>query len=186
MKTALLLIDIQNDYFPGGRMELDGSLQAVSAAARLLAAFRKQSWTVYHVQHISTNPNATFFLPGTPGAEIHQAVRPLPAEPVITKHCPNSFLDTDLLERLRAANIGSLLISGMMSHMCVDATVRAAYDLGFNCIVTHDACASKDLVFHGITVPAAHVHASFMAALEAIYAQVTGVDEFLENMAATV
>lgn len=74
MKTALLLIDIQNDYFPSGKMELVGSLQAAAAAARLLATFRKQSWLVYHVQHISTRPTSTFFLPGTAGIEIHPSV----------------------------------------------------------------------------------------------------------------
>jgi len=186
MKTALLLIDIQNDYFPGGKMELVSSLQAASAATRLLAAFRKQSWAVYHVQHISTRPNSVFFLPGTVGVDIHEAVRPLPEEPVITKHFPNSFRETDLLERLKADSISTLLICGMMTHMCVDATVRAAFDHGFTCIVTHDACATRDLIFNGVTVPAAHVHASYMAALGAVYAQVKGVDEILENMAATI
>jgi nicotinamidase-related amidase len=185
MKTALLLIDIQNDYFPGGKMELAGSREAAFAAARLLAAYRKQSRAVFHVQHISTRPNATFFLPGTTGVDIHEAVCPLPAEPVITKHFPNSFRDTLLLEELKGDNISSLLICGMMSHMCVDATVRAAFDYGFTCIVAHDACATKEITFNGITVPATQVHASYMAALEAVYAQVKGVDELLNNMSAT-
>jgi nicotinamidase-related amidase len=186
MSTALILIDIQNDYFPGGKMELSGSIQAASAAARLLAEFRKQSWSVYHIQHLSLQPGATFFLPDTKGSEIHESVRPRSAEPVITKHFPNSFRATELLERLKADNIGSLLICGMMSHMCVDATVRAAFDLGFTCILTHDACATRELVFNGTTVPAVQVQASYMAALGAVYAQVKGVDAILENMAATI
>ena len=184
MSTALILIDIQNDYFPGGKMELVGSIQAASAAARLLGAFRKQKWSVYHIQHISIQPGASFFLPDTIGAEIHESVRPLSTEPVITKHFPNSFRATGLLEQLKADNVGSLLICGMMSHMCVDATVRAAFDLGFSCIVTHDACATKELTFNGITVTASQVHASYMAALGAVYAQVKSVDEILENMSA--
>jgi nicotinamidase-related amidase len=184
MKTALLLIDIQNDYFSGGKMELVGSIQAAAAATRLLAAFRKELWPVYHVQHISAQPGATFFIPGTPGAEIYDAVSPLSSEPVIVKHYPNSFRDTNLLDRLQADDVSTLLVCGMMSHMCVDATVRAAFDLGINCIVTHDACATRDLAFDGVTVPAVHVHASFMAALGAVYAQVKGVDEIMENMAA--
>lgn len=185
MKTALLIIDIQNDYFPGGKMELVDSIQAASAAARLLAAFRKQSWPVYHVQHIMVRPGTNFLLPDTPGVEIHKAVSPLPAEPVITKHFPNSFRETDLLQKLKSDNIGSLLICGMMTHMCVDTSVRAAFDLGFSCIVTHDACATRDLAFNGIIVPADQVHASYMAALGAVFAQVKSVDEILENMAAT-
>ena len=118
--------------------------------------------------------------------QIHESVRPLSTEPVITKNFPNSFHATDLLERLKADNVGSLLICGMMSHMCVDATVRAAFDLGFSCILTHDACATRELTFNGITVPAAQVHASYMAALGAVYAQVKSVDEILENMSAAV
>jgi len=182
MKTALLLIDIQNDYFPGGKMELDGSVQAGAAASRLLKAFRKQAWSIYHVQHISMQPNATFFLPETRGVEIHNSVTPLPGEPVITKHFPNSFRDTDLLEQLRNDEVDTLLICGMMSHMCVDTTVRAAFDLGFSCIVIHDACATRELIFNGVTVPATQVHASYMAALGAVFAQLKRVDEILENI----
>jgi nicotinamidase-related amidase len=185
MKTALLLIDIQNDYFPGGKMELEGCIEAASAAARLLAAFRKNGWQRYHIQHIATQPNAPFFLPDTPGVEIHQLVQPQPGEQVISKHFPNSFRDTGLVEQLKADNVSSLLICGMMSHMCVDATVRAAFDLGFTCVLTHDACATRELTFAGVTVPARHVHASYMAALGAVYAQVKGVDEVMTNISAS-
>lgn len=184
MKTALLIIDIQNDYFPGGKMELAGSIEAATAAARLLGVFRKQAWSIFHVQHIAVQPNPTFFLPETPGADIHACVAPLPGEPVITKHYPSSFRNTDLLEQLKTAGIDTLLICGMMSHMCVDTTVRAAFDLGFSCIVTHDACATRELSFKGVTVPAEQVHASYMAALGAVFAQVMGVDEIIKNMQA--
>ncbi|MBJ6799726.1 cysteine hydrolase family protein [Geomonas propionica] len=185
MKTALLIIDIQNDYFPGGKMELVGSVEAAAATTRLLAAFRKEGWPVFHVQHLSTNPGATFFLPETQGCEIYPGVAPLPGEPVVTKHFPSSFRDTTLEQDLRAAEVGTLLVCGMMSHMCVDTTVRAAFDLGFSCIVTHDACATRELAFNGVTVPAAQVHASYMAALGSIFAKVLGVDQIMENMAAT-
>jgi nicotinamidase-related amidase len=185
MSRALILIDIQNDYFPGGRMELAGSLQAAAAAARVLEECRRQSWSVYHVQHIAIQPGATFFLPGTPGVEIHASLCPLPTEPVVTKHFPNSFRATALLEQLQSAGQTQLLICGMMSHMCVDTTVRAAFDLGFDCTVAHDACATRELNFNGTTVPAAQVQASYMAALGAVFARVNSVAEILENMAAT-
>ena len=186
MKTALLIIDIQNDYFPEGKMELVGSVEAAAAAARVLAAFRRQAWSVFHVQHIAAQPNPSFFQPGTAGADIHASVAPLPGEPVIIKHFPSSFRNTDLLEQLRSAGVDTLLICGMMSHMCVDTTVRSAFDLGFSCIVAHDACATRELVFNGVTVPAEQVHASYMAALGAVFAKVLGVDEILENIQTTV
>lgn len=182
MSTALILIDIQNDYFSGGRMELVGSTEAAAAAARLLAAFRQARWPVFHIQHASTRPGSTFFLPNTPGIEINHAVTPLANELVVIKHYPNSFRETNLFDHLKSVNIKQLLICGMMTSMCVDATVRAAFDLGFTCIVAHDACATRDLEFNGITVSAAQVHASFMAALGAVYAQLKTADEILENM----
>lgn len=179
MKTALLIIDIQNDYFPAGRMELSGSEVAAACAARLLHAFRQAQWPVFHVRHVSTKPGAGFFLPGTPGAEIHPSVAPAADEPVIVKHYPNSFRDTGLLEQLAAEEVDSLLVCGMMTHMCVDATVRAAFDLGFSCTVAHDACASRELSFNNLPIPAEHVHGSFLAALGAVYAKLKETDAIL-------
>jgi nicotinamidase-related amidase len=183
MKTALLLIDIQNDYFPGGKMELVGTLQAAAAAARLLATFRKQSWLVYHVQHISTRPSSTFFLPGTTGIEIFPSVAPLPNEPVVTKHFPNCFRETDLEETLRRDEVDRILVCGMMTSMCVDATVRAAFDLGFSCTVAQDACATRDLSFEGVTIPARQVHGAFLSALGTVYANIKPTDVILDNIA---
>ena len=182
MSTALLLIDIQNDYFSGGRRELVGSVEAAGAAARLLAAFRKAAWPVYHIQHISLHPTATFLLPDTTGSEIHTSVAPLPDEPVITKHFPNSFRETALLECLNTDGIDQLLICGMMTSMCVDATVRAAFDAGFTCTIAHDACATLDLIFNGETIPANHVHGAFLAAMGAVYATIRTTDAILDNI----
>jgi len=182
MNTALLIVDIQNDYFPGGNGELTGSVEAATNAARLLDAARKARWPVIHVQHISTRQGAKIFIPGTPGVEIHKDVQPVTGEKIITKHSPNSFRETGLHDLLRDLHIERLLISGMMSHMCIDATVRSAFDLGFTCTVAHDACATRDLVFNGVSVPARQVHASFMAALSAVYAEVKGTDEILMDL----
>src|SRR4030095_5679199 len=82
MSKALALIDLQNDYFPGGRMELVGATEAVERAAGLLEAFRRRSLPVIHIQHLATRASATFFVPGTPGVEIHAAVRPRGSERV--------------------------------------------------------------------------------------------------------
>ena len=179
MRTALVLIDIQNDYFPGGRMELVGSEAAACSAANLLRVFRQAEWPVFHVKHVSNRNGATFFLPDTPGVEIHHSVAPFPGEAVVIKNYPNSFRETLLQEQLKAAGIGSVLICGMMTSMCVDATVRAAFDLGYDCTVAHDACATRDLVFNGVAIPAAQVHGSFLAALGAVYAQIRPTDDIL-------
>lgn len=182
MSTALILIDIQNDYFPGGRMELVGSTEAAAAAARLLAAFRQTGWPVFHIKHESVRSGSIFFLPNTPGIEINHAVEPLADEPAIIKHYPNSFRETNLLDRLKSININQLLLCGMMTSMCVDATVRTAFDLGFECTVASDACATRDLSFNGETIPASHVHGAFLAALGAVYATVRTTDAIIEGM----
>ncbi|WP_243312336.1 cysteine hydrolase family protein [Fundidesulfovibrio agrisoli] len=177
MKTALLLIDIQKDYFPGGAMELVGAEAAAAKAARALEHFRAQGMPVFHIRHVSLRPGAGFFLPGTPGVEFHPYVAPAEGEAVIEKHFPNSFRETDLEARLRDAKVERLVIAGMMSHMCVDATTRQAFDMGFACIVLADACATRDLDFGHVSVPASHVHGAFMAALGAVYAELAGVKD---------
>ncbi|HSH70948.1 MAG TPA: cysteine hydrolase family protein [Deferrisomatales bacterium] len=176
MSRGLLLVDIQNDYFPGGAMELVGMDRAAARAAEALEAFRAESLPVFHVQHLAAQPGATFFQPGTPGAEIHPLVAPRDGEARVQKHFPNGFRGTPLLDRLRDRGVTDLTLCGAMSHMCIDATTRAAFDLGFSCTVLADACATRDLAFSGVAVPAAQVHAAFMAALAAVYARVSGAD----------
>lgn len=176
-KTALLLIDIQNDYFPGGKMELVGAEPAGRQAAKVLQWFRDRQLPVIHVAHEAVRPNASFFLPGTPGQKIHTLVLPRPEETVITKNFPNSFLKTTLLEVLRAQGISCLVMAGMMTHMCIDSTARAAKDLGFHCTLAHDATATRDLVFAGWKTPAAMVQSAFIAALSGLCDAVVSTGE---------
>ncbi len=182
MTTALLIVDIQNDYFPGGNMALVGMDAAAEKASKLLETFRDKGLPLYHVQHLSIRPGATFFIPNTPGVEIHEAVKPKAGEPLIQKHFPNAFRGTQLLEKIRTDGIDQLVICGAMSHMCIDATTRAAFDLGFKCTVVEDACATRDLAFHGETVAAKDVHAAFMAALSVPYASVVSNEDFIATI----
>lgn len=184
MGLALLLIDIQNDYFPGGAIALEGSVAAGLCAEKLLAACRGREIPVVHVQHLSTRPGATFFVPDSTGVEFHPGVAPAAGEAVIRKNFPNSFRNTGLLEHLRRHGIEELLIGGMMTNMCIDATVRAAVDQGFRCRLAHDACAARALSFDGVDVPAMQVHAAFLAALQGLYAEVAGAEELLAGLAA--
>lgn len=182
MSTALLLVDIQNDYFPGGAMECVGASAAGAQAAKLLGAFREQRRPVIHVQHLSVRPGATFFVPGTPGAEIHAGVRPVGDEPVFKKHFPNAFRETALLEHLRLSKISALVVAGMMTHMCIDTTTRAAADMGFACSLAHDACATRTLSFNGVQVAAESVQAAYLAGLNGLFARVRGVNELLTEL----
>jgi len=179
---ALLIIDIQNDYFPGGAMELSGSLAAGRKAEELLGAFRTRDLPIIHIQHLNTRPGSTFFLPGTPGAEIHPCVAPTEGEPIFTKHFPNSFRDTPLLPYLEENGITALVIAGMMTHMCVDTTVRAAFDLGISCTLAHDACATRDLVFADQRVAAKQVQTAYLAALGSLFAEVVTAGDIIARL----
>ena len=182
MKRALVVVDIQNDYFPGGRKPLPGMGDASRRAADLLSFFRETGEPLFHVRHMAISRNATFFIPETEGIQIHSSVTPLPEEEVITKNHPNSFLQTSLLEMLRRVDPGQVVVCGAMSNMCIDATTRAASDFGFKCTVVHDACAASDLKFGDRFVAAADVHAAFMAALGAAYARMVTLAEFLTDV----
>lgn len=166
MKTALLIVDIQKDYFPGGRHPLVNPLEAAKNAHMLLQCFREHGGHHVHIQHVSRKPNATFFIPGDRGTDIHDSVAHFEGEPIVYKHTPNAFLGSNLLELLRGWGIERVVICGMMTHMCVDATARAASDLGFQVLVAEDACATRDLTYGGTTIPAEHVHKAFLAALK--------------------
>jgi nicotinamidase-related amidase len=135
---------------------------------------------VIHVRHEFPSADAPFFVPGSEGAEIHPQVAPHEGEPVVLKHQVNAFCDTELAELLAKHGVEELVICGAMSHMCVDAGTRAASDLGYRCVVVHDACATRDQEFGGKVVPAADVHAAFMAALGFAYANVVSADEVVE------
>ncbi|MCP4388729.1 MAG: cysteine hydrolase [Gammaproteobacteria bacterium] len=181
MTRALIIIDVQNDYFAGGSMELSGMDAAADNCARLLASFRATTEPLFHIQHLATRPGSTFFVPDTPGCEINARVRPQDDEPVVVKHFPSAFRDTELHQLLQDAGVDELIICGAMTHMCVDTTVRAAFDLGYKCHVIADACATRDLAFDQRPVPAADVQAAFMAALSAPFAQISSAAQLLDN-----
>ena len=179
MTTALLLIDIQNDYFPDGTMELEGSVAASLQAKRVLSYFRDNQLLRLHIQHIATREKATFFLPNTFGVNIYEQVQPLTSECVIEKHFPNSFRETVLFDVLQQHNVDHVVILGMMTHVCIDASTRAALDFGFRCTVLQDACATKTLEFDDHAVSAKDAHHAFLAALRFCGAEVLTVDTFL-------
>jgi nicotinamidase-related amidase len=181
MATALLLIDIQNDYFPGGNMELEGSPEASLRAREILSFFRGKNLPVVHIQHVATRPGAIFFLPDTEGVKIHPNVEPVPGEVIFQKNYPNSFRSTPLLEHLRDQGVDHVVVCGMMTHMCVASTVRAAFDYGLEITVVHEACATRTLTFQDQTIPAAQVQAAFLSSLSFLYARIVSTGEFLRN-----
>ena len=175
-KRAILVVDIQNEYFPDGALPLVGIEDAVANAAKVIASARERGDLVVNIRHEA--PGASIFVPGSKGVEIHSSVAPAEDEPVIVKNFPNSFRNTNLRDILDANGVTEVVVIGAMSHMCVDATTRAANDFGYATTTVHDACATRDLEFGGVTAPAAEVHTSIMAALAFAYGAVISTEEF--------
>ncbi len=184
MKQALVLVDIQNDYFPGGKMELVGMEEAAKNAKSALQSFRRRNLPIFHIQHLANREGATFFLPKTDGVEIHPIVEPRSGESIVQKHFPSAFRETSLGDQLQKQGVKELVLCGAMTHMCIDTTVRAAFDLGYDCQVLSDCCATRDLEFAGVIIEAAQVQAAFMAALSNPFARIVKsdlLDKHLQN-----
>lgn len=182
MKSALILIDIQNDYFPGGSNELYQAEEAGARAQKVLDFYRRNKMPVFFIQHINDYPAASFFRQDSKGVRIHPCVAPCEDEYIIIKHAPSSFYKTVLLEELKKQDITHLVIIGMMSHMCVDTTVRAARDLDFTVTVLEDACTTCDMHWNNTVIPAKTVHDAFMGSLNQYFAEVLGTDQYLSGI----
>ncbi|MDF2514311.1 MAG: isochorismatase hydrolase [Herbinix sp.] len=181
MKLGLIVVDIQNDYFKGGRYELINPEKAALQANKILTFFREKGWPIYHVRHINVKTDAAFFIPGTAGSEFYRECCPFEGEEIIIKHRPDSFLNTNLNEKLIEKGVDTLVICGMMTHMCIDTTVRAASNYGYTVTLIEDACATRDLEWNGSTVPANQVQNSYLAALHGIFAKVLKADMWIKE-----
>ena len=172
MSKGLIIIDVQNDYFEGGAMQLVGMQHAAAHCKLLLEHYRAHDLPIFHIQHINESDEAAFFQAGTSGANIHSSMQPRDEEVHLVKHFPNAFRGTTLQEDLKNRGVDEVVICGAMTHMCIDATTRAAFDLGYACQVVYDACATKDLTHANSRVKALDVHNAFMAALSGTYAKI--------------
>ena len=179
--TALVIIDVQNFYFPGGQLPLVGPEAAAAKARTLLDFFRAHHLPVIHVQHLPSDQAKPTPDSGNEQYRIRPEVMPRAGEEVIGKHYANAFRDTPLLGYLHQHAITNLVICGMQTHMCVEATTRAAADYGFHVTVVSDACATRSLSFGGVTVPAAEVHATALATMNGVYAKVVSTADFLAS-----
>ncbi|MCA9433468.1 MAG: cysteine hydrolase [Candidatus Omnitrophica bacterium] len=177
MGYGILVIDLQNEYFPGGHLELVNIQEVAAKAKRLMDAGREASVPVFHIRHIQPDPDSPIFQHGTQWIEIHESVKPEEGETVITKHFPNSFRASKLGEVLKEKGIDKVIVCGAMSDVCVDATVRAAADLGFQCVVAQDACTTRNIPYQDKTIAAGDAHGVIMTALGMFYAQVVDTDQ---------
>ncbi|MFC6444398.1 cysteine hydrolase family protein [Shinella zoogloeoides] len=178
-KRAIIIVDLQKDYLATGSFALTGIDAAAANAARVVEAARRKGDRIVHVHHISKEADSPLFAPNTDGIQPIPVIAPQAGDTVIVKAYPNSFRETALQETLQAEGVSDVVVVGAMSDVCIDATARAAADLGYGLTVVHDACATRDKAFGDSVVPAAQVHATIMSALEFGYGTVTTTAEFL-------
>jgi len=169
-RTALLIVDIQDFYFPGGALPLVEADLAARNAGRVLQEFRKAGDLVVHVGHNAAQ-----------GGDFHAEVKPVAGEREFRKDEVNSFLNTGLLAYLKEQKVTHLVVLGMQTHMCFVGAVRAATDFGFQCTVISDACATRDLKMGLELVPARQVHLSTLATLRGSYATVVDTNAWLQK-----
>ena len=173
-KTALIVIDVQQEYFaPAGKVVLPQGPAAAERIASMLDWARRSQVPVIHVVHESRRPGAATFVPGSPALEVHPLAKPAAGEAVITKHLPGSFTGTALEETLRKQGIERVILSGFMTQMCVDTTARQASHLGFKVTVVSDATAAMDVKApDGGVIAAADVHRTHLGSLNGFIAEV--------------
>jgi nicotinamidase-related amidase len=178
-KSALIIIDAQNTYREGV-MQLENVEPALAQCVTLLERARAAGTPVFHIRHDAG--------PGTPydtSAEIGQIappVAPRAGETVVTKAYPSSFEKTNLDAELKALGISDLVIAGFMTHVCVNSTARAAFNLGYRPTVVANATATRSLpAADGRSIPAEQVHDAALAALGDIFAIIVPDEKHIPN-----
>lgn len=168
--STLVLIDCQNTYTQG-IMELEGVQAALEQTAELLDRARSAGIPIIHIQH-SDGPGSLYDIEGESGA-IVASVAPREGEPVVVKQFPNSFVQTDLDDRLKGHNASNLVLAGFMTHMCVNSTARGAFNLGYAPTVVAAATATRTLAGPGSApVPATVMQSASLAAMSDLFAVV--------------
>ena len=178
MSKALIVIDIQNDYFSGGNMELCNITRVLRNINELIKFSREKGYEIYFIRHISKKIDASFFKPDTYGAQLHKDLD-IKDSLIIEKNYPNSFRDTILKSELEKKRIDELIVCGAMTHMCIDTTIRAGFDLGYEITLVEDACATKDLRYQNRTIKWQEVHYGFVSALDKTFCKTVTTNKLI-------
>ncbi|AJY10824.1 cysteine hydrolase [Burkholderia dolosa] len=177
-RTALLVIDFQNEYF-GGRLPIPDGARALRNAQRVIAFADRARMPVFHVQHVGA-VDGPLFAEGSENHRFHPDLQPAQHHAVVRKTSVSVFPTTDIHARLQAAGIDTLIVTGLMTHACVAGAARDAVPLGYSVIVVDDACATRDLdLGDGDTVSHRDLHRATLAALSDTFGDVLTTEQLL-------
>ncbi|GAA5809424.1 hypothetical protein MFLAVUS_002832 [Mucor flavus] len=184
MSEALIVVDVQNDYFPDGKLPTCSPIETAKACAQLIQKFRQDGKEVVFIKHVMLDSQVKeypFFIKGTHGVEIHDIVKPLPTEKIISKHAVSGFVGTDLKEYLTSKGVKKLVVVGMMIHNCVNATVYSSIEEGFPCIVVDEAVNTVDQPYDGELVKAQDIKKAFLAGIQFSFSKVYKLQDVLSG-----
>jgi nicotinamidase-related amidase len=169
VKKALLVIDLQNDYFPGGKFPLWNTDAILQNIERAIAKANAQGIPVIHIQHVAKQGMAPFFNEGTPGADIHPSIlAAAPKAPVVVKEFADSFEQTNLEETLTKLGVTDLLVCGMMTQNCVTHTAISKAVEKYNVTILPDCCTTVSEILHLIALHAVSTRLNLVPSSEAL------------------
>ncbi|AZC52049.1 MULTISPECIES: cysteine hydrolase family protein [Pseudomonas] len=178
-KSALLVIDFQNEYFTG-RMPIPDGAKALANTRELIKYADSHKMPVYHVQHVAPAGSAVFAIDGET-VKFHPDMMPRAKDTVVQKSTVSVFASTDLDKRLKSAGIENLIISGLMTHACVAGAARDAAPLGYKVIVASDASATRDITrVNGDKVDKDALHKAALAEVEDTFGDVMTTAQILK------
>jgi nicotinamidase-related amidase len=182
MKRALLVIDVQNEYF-SGLLPITHPEGHLANVLRVMDCAAANGVPVVVVQHTSLQPEAPFFRRGTPNWELHAEVRRRPHDLLVEKNLPGTFTGTQLEPWLREQGVDRVVIAGYMTHMCCDTTARQAVHRGFAVEFLSDATGTLPLSNAAGEASAEELQRAFLCAQQMLLSEVVSTDEWCRRIA---
>lgn len=177
-RTALLVIDFQNEYFTG-RMPIPDGEKALNNARRLIAHADDADIPVFHIRHV-TPAGSPIFAEDSESSGFHPELQPAAHHNVVHKSSVSVFPTSDLDDQLKKSGIDNLIITGLMTHACVAGAARDAVPLGYNVLVASDACATRALdTPEGETVPHAVLHRAALVSIDDTFGDILTTNQII-------
>jgi len=180
-KRALLVIDVQNEYFTG-KLPVSYPANSFENILKVIDYSDKVNIPVVIVQHSSIIPEKTTFIKGSDEWELHDKIKEVNFQHYVEKNMPSSFVGTDLQEWLDTNGIDTVVISGYMTQMCCDTTARYAKHLGYNVEFLSDATGTLSIENKGGKVSAEELHRSILVAQAMGFSEVLSSDEWMKEV----
>jgi nicotinamidase-related amidase len=181
MKRALLVIDVQNEYFTG-KLPVSYPPDTLPRILAAMDAATAKNVPVVVIQHSSPQPNAPTFRKGSPEWELHPEITARPHDALIEKNLPGSFTGTNLEEWLKENGVDTLVIAGYMTQMCCDTTARQALHLGYSVEFLADATGTLDIKNAAGSVTAEELHRAILVTQQMRFSKVMSTDDWTGSL----